>query len=144
DSRAYRRNGSEGAICVIHHPLDTNQDISAAFSEKRWPWRWLRLAGLRLDLGDCRLLADLRCGNSGKLLQFDSLMGIGHDLVPCHRWHGAAGHAVHHLIVVIAHPDTAYEIARVADKPRVAISIGRAGFSRGGRVVKSRAPTGAV
>src|SRR4029450_10945659 len=62
---------------------------------------------------------------------------ITHDVVPGHRGQRAAGHAIHDLIVLIAEPDAADEIARITHEPGVAVSIGRAGFSCGRDAVES-------
>ena len=62
-------------------------------------------------------------------------MRIVHDVVPRHRRQRAAGHAIGRLVVVIAEPDAADEIAGVAHEPGVAISVGRAGLASSGSVL---------
>ena len=78
------------------------------------------------------------------VLYFDALVRIGHDLVPGHRGQRTAGHAVGRRVVVVPKPHTAYIIAGEADKPRVAIRVGRAGFACGLDPVQNCALAGAL
>ncbi|CEG08487.1 hypothetical protein BN961_01903 [Afipia felis] len=66
-----------------------------------------------------------------------------HDVVPGLGGQRATRHAVGRGIVVVAVPDTADEVAGVADEPCVAIGIGGAGLACGGNAVELRAPCGA-
>src|SRR5690349_16512499 len=71
-------------------------------------------------------------------------MRIGHDVVPWRRRQRAAGHPFGWRIIVVAHPNGADEIARVADKPGVAPIVGGAGLAASRYAVELRAPPGAV
>src|SRR5262249_59818387 len=103
-----------------------------------------RLVWFGLGFGDRRFLSFVRHRNARKLLYFNSLVGIGHDVVPGHRRQRAAGHAVGHLVIVIAEPDAADEIARIAHEPRITVSVGRARLAGGRNSIQPCAFAGAV
>src|SRR4051794_35218343 len=71
-------------------------------------------------------------------------MGVGHDLVPSHRRERAARHPVGGTVVIVAEPDAADEVARVAHKPSIAVSVCGAGFARCPDPVEDRAFTGPI
>src|SRR5262249_58941975 len=55
----------------------------------------------------------------------------------------AAGHLMHRLVIVIAEPNAANEIAGVADKPGITVSIGGSSLSRSSDAVERGSPGGA-
>src|SRR5215471_13127280 len=71
-------------------------------------------------------------------------MRIGHDVVPCRRWQRAASHALGWRIIVIAHPNGADEIARIADEPGITPIVGSAGLAAGRHAVELGAASGSI
>src|SRR5215469_14520993 len=55
----------------------------------------------------------------------------------------AAGHLMHRLVIVIAEPNAANEIAGVANKPGITVSIGGSSLSRSPDAVERGSPGGA-
>src|SRR5262249_56696938 len=63
--------------------------------------------------------------------------------MPGLRGKRATGHLMHRLVIVIAEPNAANEIAGVADKPRITVSIGGSSLSRSLDAVEHSSPGGA-
>ena len=81
--------------------------------------------------------------HAGHRLQFDALMGIGHDLFPGHGRQRAAGHAVGRRIIVVSEPDRCDHVAGIAGEPGVAIGVGGAGLAGRPDAIEHGAAAGA-
>ena len=111
--------------CLVEQALDPHQRFGALAGEQN-----LRRSLASLERRVRHGRGVLRRRQARQRPQLDALMGVGHDVVPDQRRDGAAGHALGRRIIVVAHPDRAGEIARVADEPGVAIAVGGAGLAR--------------